>query len=173
MFKVLWLSPLLPLPATTLFPYWRRWILFVLVVLSLCLPFSLSLTLMGLLLTGPSAGPPQHRNRRFLIPLFVVLVVKSCLTLLWLWIVAHQAPLSMRFPRPEHWSGLPFPSPGDLPAPGIEPESLALAGRFLTTEPLAHPQKPERCLSSSFWSADGGLHWLSRLHFFSSLLFIQ
>ena len=42
----------------------------------------------------------------------------------------------MRFPRPEHWSGLPFPFLGNLPAPGIEPESLALAGRFLTTEPL-------------------------------------
>ena len=37
------------------------------------------------------------------------------------WTVAHQAPLSMGFPRQEYWSGLPFPSPGDLPHPGIEP----------------------------------------------------
>ena len=42
------------------------------------------------------------------------------------WTVAHQAPLSMGFPREEHWNGLPFPSPGDLPAPGIEPASPSL-----------------------------------------------
>ena len=46
--------------------------------------------------------------------------------------VAHQAPLSMKFPKQEHWSGLPFPSPGDLSDPGIEPGSPALAGGFLT-----------------------------------------
>ena len=40
--------------------------------------------------------------------------------------VAHQAPLSMEFSRQEYWSGLPFPSPGDLPDPGIEPGSPAL-----------------------------------------------
>ena len=55
------------------------------------------------------------------------------------WTVAHQAPLSMRFPRWEYWTGLPFPSPGDLPDPGIEPESPALAGEFFTTE---SPGKP-------------------------------
>ena len=41
------------------------------------------------------------------------------------WTVAHQAPLSMGFPQQEYWSGLPFPSPGDLPNPGIDPGSLA------------------------------------------------
>ena len=49
----------------------------------------------------------------------------------------------MGFPRQEYWSGLPFPSPGDLPKPGIEPMSPAgdpaLAGRFFTTEPLEKP----------------------------------
>jgi len=40
------------------------------------------------------------------------------------WTVAHQAPLSMEFSRQEYWSGLPFPSPGDLPNPGIEPRFL-------------------------------------------------
>ena len=44
------------------------------------------------------------------------------------------APLSMGFPRQEYWSGLPFPSPGDLPDPGIEPASPALAGRLFTSE---------------------------------------
>ena len=52
-----------------------------------------------------------------------------------LWTVAHQAPLSIEFPRQEYWSGLPFPSPGDLLDPGIKPASLVLAGRFFTTEP--------------------------------------
>ena len=53
-----------------------------------------------------------------------------------LWTVAHQAPLSMKFSRQEYWSGLPFPPPGDLPDPGIEPASLispALPGGFFTT----------------------------------------
>ena len=46
------------------------------------------------------------------------------------WTVAHQAPLSLEFPRQEYWSGLPFPSPGDFPDPGIEPVSPALADGF-------------------------------------------
>ena len=52
------------------------------------------------------------------------------------WTVAHQTPLSMGFSRQEYWSGVLFPSPGDLPNPGIKPASLlfpALAGRFFTT----------------------------------------
>ena len=52
------------------------------------------------------------------------------------WTVAHQASLSMGFSRQEYWSGLPFPTPGDLPDPGIKPTSLmspALADRFFTT----------------------------------------
>ena len=54
--------------------------------------------------------------------------------------VAHQAPPFMEFSRPEYWSGLPFPSPGDLPNPGIEPTSPALPGRFFTTEPPGKPR---------------------------------
>ena len=46
------------------------------------------------------------------------------------WTVARQAPLSLGFSSQEYWSGLPFPSPGDLPDPGNEPMSLALAGGF-------------------------------------------
>ena len=49
------------------------------------------------------------------------------------WTVAHQAPPSIGFSRQEYWSGLPFPSPGDLPDPGIEPVSPALAGKFFTS----------------------------------------
>ena len=59
-----------------------------------------------------------------------------------LWTVAHQAPLSMGFSSQEYWSGLSFPSLGDLPDPRIEPTSLtspALAGSFFTTEPLGKP----------------------------------
>ena len=57
---------------------------------------------------------------------FAGLVAKSCLSLATLWTVAHQAPLSMGFSREEYWSGLPFPSLGDLPGPGMEPGSPAL-----------------------------------------------
>ena len=57
--------------------------------------------------------------------------------------VACQAPLSMEFPRQDYWGGLPFPSPGDLPHPGIEPvffASLALADGFFTTGPSGKPR---------------------------------
>ena len=56
-----------------------------------------------------------------------------------LWTVAHQAPLSMVFSRQEYWSGLPFPSPGDLPDPGIEHRSPALQADALTSEPPGKP----------------------------------
>ena len=51
------------------------------------------------------------------------------------WTIAHQVPLSTAFPKQECWSGLPFPSPGDLPNPRIKLRSPALAGKFFTTEP--------------------------------------
>ena len=51
------------------------------------------------------------------------------------WTVARQTPLSVGFPRQDYRSGLPFPPPGDLANPGIEPESPALVGKFLTAEP--------------------------------------
>ena len=56
------------------------------------------------------------------------------------WTVAYQAPQSMGFFRQEHWSGLPFPSPGDLPNPGVEPGSPALQADSL---PLSHQGSPE------------------------------
>ena len=68
---------------------------------------------------------------------------RSYLTLCDPWTVVHQVPLSLEFSRQENWGGLPFPSPGDLPNPGIKPVSLvspALAGRFFTT---ASPEKPK------------------------------
>ena len=55
------------------------------------------------------------------------------------WTVTCQAPLSMGFPRQERWSRLSFPSPWDLPDPGIEPMFPALAGGFFTTEPPGKP----------------------------------
>ena len=58
------------------------------------------------------------------------------------WTVACQAPLSMGFSRQEYWSGLPFPSPGDLPDPGIKPRSLALQADSLPAEPSGKPLEP-------------------------------
>ena len=54
-------------------------------------------------------------------------------------LVAHQVPPSMGFSRQEYWSGLPFPSPGELPDPGIEPGSPALQADALLSEPLGKP----------------------------------
>ena len=68
------------------------------------------------------------------------------------WTIAHEAPLSMEL-RQEYWSRLPFPPPGDLPDPGIEPESPtspALVGRLFTTEPH---RKPSQHLPRPIYSA--------------------
>ena len=60
------------------------------------------------------------------------------------WTVAYQVPPSMGFSRQECWSGLPFPSPGDLPDPGIEPGSPALQADALPSEPPGKPYKEIR-----------------------------
>ena len=56
------------------------------------------------------------------------------------WTVAHQAPLSMGFSRQEYWSGLPFPSPEDLPDPGIKPGSSTSQADALPSEPPGKPK---------------------------------
>ena len=94
--------------------------------------------------------------------LFVVTVITSTNRQLKLWALLHASYLLFiysvvsnsfanpwtkscqvpsRFPRQEHWNGLPFPAPGDLPDPGIKPPCPALAGRFFTTEPPGKPSK--------------------------------
>ena len=68
-----------------------------------------------------------------------------------LWTVAYQAPPSMGFSRQECWSGLPFPSPGDLPDPGVKSRSPALQADALPSEPSG---KPHRLVSNpSSWLA--------------------
>ena len=67
--------------------------------------------------------------------------------------VAHQAPLSMGFSRQEYWSGLPFPSPGDLPYPGTETRSPALQADSLLAEPQGKPKNTEMGSLSL-------LHWI-------------
>ena len=80
-----------------------------------------------------------------------------------LWIVAHQAPLSMGFSRQEYCSGLPFPSPGDLSDPGIEPRSPALqadsciVGRFFTNWIMTEAQRDRKVLVFQEWGED--LSW--------------
>ena len=68
-----------------------------------------------------------------------MLVAQSCSTLCDPMNCSPQAPLSMKFSRQEYWSALPFPYPGDLPDPGIEPESPALQADFLPSEPPGKP----------------------------------
>ena len=60
------------------------------------------------------------------------------------WTVAYQAPPSMEFSRQEYWSVLPFPSPGDLPGPGIEPGSPALQADALPSKPSGKPQNVKK-----------------------------
>ena len=69
-------------------------------------------------------------------------VSKSCQSICDPWTVAHQAPLSMGFPRQEYWSGLPFPPPGDLPDPGIEPASPSYCTWQVDSLPRSYPESP-------------------------------
>ena len=69
------------------------------------------------------------------LPCKKVLALQSCLTPVTPWTVVHQAPLPTGFSRQEFWSGLPFPSLGDLPKPGIKPGSPALQTDSLLSEP--------------------------------------
>ena len=84
------------------------------------------------------------QNTPSLLLLFSCSVV--CDSFVTLWTVAYQAEMFVGFPRQEYWSGLLFPSPGDLPDPGINPMSLAVAGRFFTVAP---PGKPIPSLASA------------------------
>ena len=91
--------------------------------------------------SSPAPNPSQHQS------LFQCKseseVAQSCPTLCGLWTVAHQAPLSMGFSRQEYWTGLPFPSPGDLPDPGIKPRSFKLQANALTSAPPGKPRYGE------------------------------
>ena len=109
-----------------------------------------SLRMVGSMLLPGMSSLPTHSDLPvcfellgFLFFLLVIicccLVAKLYLALATSWTVALQAPLSVKFPRQESWSGLPFPSPGDLPSSGIKPTSPALAGGFFTTVPPGKP----------------------------------
>ena len=81
----------------------------------------------------------------------VCLVAKSCKTPCNSMDCTPQALLSLGFPRQEYWRRLLFPSPGDLPNPGIKPTSPALAGRFFTTEPPGKPIHFSKCCLNALY----------------------
>ena len=70
-----------------------------------------------------------------------------------LWTVARQAPLSMGFSKQGHWSGLPFPSPRDLPDPGVKPKPPALQADSFLSEPPAFPKSCKKNLQKRIWPA--------------------
>ena len=76
-------------------------------------------------------------------PIVQGLAVVPC-SLVTLWTVAHQVPLPKGFSRQDYWSGLPFPPPGDLPNPGIEPISPALQ---VDSVPLSQQGSPQICIT--------------------------
>ena len=94
------------------------------------------------------------------------LVAKSCPTLVTPWTVACQASLSMGFSRQEYWSGLPFPSSGDLPNPGIEPGSSALQPDSLLSEPSGKPAW------QLIWGNNEIAHFIKNLLCIMSLMYI-
>ena len=106
------------------------------------------------------------------------LVAKLCPSLATPWTVARQAPPSMGLSRQEYWSGWPFPSPGHLPNPGIEPRSPALQADSLPTElwgkPLFWPGEFHGLYSPWGWKESGTTERLSlslHFHFTSQVLF--
>ena len=124
-----------------------------------------SLALQGRFLSLDCQGSPWNLVlNEFSIQVMGVPCVGVCvLSHVWLfvtpWTVAHQAPLLQGFPNQDYWSGLPFPPPGDLPDPGLEPVSPvspALADRFFTTGPPGKP--PESYAWQVVWV---GLHFSS------------
>ena len=105
-----------------------------------------------------------------------MLVTKSCLILCDprdCSPLPHQAPLSMEFSRQEYWSRWPFPSPGDLPGPGIKPRSSALQAGSLMSETPGKPQLTHsRCLikfSENKEKKEEDFNWKIKWFFFSSV----
>ena len=79
--------------------------------------------------------------------------VLSCIRLFTTpWTVARQVPVSMEFSRQEYWNGQPFPSPRDLPDPGIEPASPVLAGRCFRLAPPGKPKANKHAKIEGFFS---------------------
>ena len=89
--------------------------------------------------SGSGFKPRQSGSRAFALAKCMTLSISHVRLFSTPWTVAHQAPLSMGFPRQEYWSGLPFSSLGDLPDPGIEPESPALQADSLLLSSLGRP----------------------------------
>ena len=86
----------------------------------------------------------QHTSIMSLITCVCVFSHPVMSDFLWpLWTIACQAPLSMGFSRQEYWSGLPCPSPGDLPNPGIEPTSPTSSALLVDSLPLSHWRSPD------------------------------
>ena len=96
------------------------------------------LVLLGRVL-GSTTSPEQSHVMSFIIVVWSLSHIFATP-----WTVAHQAPLSMKFSRQEYQSGLPFPPPGDLPHPGINPSFPALQADSL---PLSHQRSPARMLA--------------------------
>ena len=121
------------------------------------LPFTVSQSLLKLMCIK-SVMPSNHLvlcHPLLLLPL-IFPSIRSGLASMFLvqlsvdpWTVACQAPLSLGFPRQEHWNELPFPSLGDLPDSGVKPMSPAFAGGFFTAEP---PGKPNEDRKQDFYS---------------------
>ena len=86
-----------------------------------------TLGLLGLFVLGPHSSMWNLSSQLYVCAQLYLFVTPQT--------VVCQASLFIEFSRQEYWSGLPFPSPGDLPDPEIEPESPTLAGRFFTSEP--------------------------------------
>ena len=99
---------------------------------------------------GLGRGTPVLRHLLFLLCPFCCRcsVPRSCRTLATPWTVACPAPLPMGFSRQEYWRGLPLSPSGDLPPPGMEPASPALAGVFFTTSATWKPVPILLCLKS-------------------------
>ena len=116
------------------------------------------------------SGSRKRVRVQFCFSVAVVVVQSRCCFRLFAtpWTVAHQTPLSLGFPRQEYSSGLPFPSPGDLPEQGIEPRSPALQANSLPTEP---PRKLQPYSNQLLKLREAGSLWKKKRFIFDLFLF--
>ena len=108
----------------------------------------------------PSATT-EEGNENYVENFAAIAELLSCVQLFWdsMDCSLPGSSLSLGFRRQEYWSGLPFPSPGDVPDPGIKPASPALAGRFFTTEPPVYTGPKDVAWSWYESMKAGSLNW--------------
>ena len=149
------------------FGHWAMWVLVTQLCLTFCNPMDSSVSgiLKAIILEWVAISFSSAMKAKVKVKVKSLSCVRLFATP---WTIAHQAPPSMGFSRQEYWSGLPFPSPGDLPDPGIEPGSPALQADPLTSKPAGKPLQCYSYVQYYYWGKLGEGYTGALQYFFSS-----